>query len=154
LQLPNDYLYGGEGNDRLFGGNGNDYVSGDGGDDLLFGGNGVDTLTGGLGADRFLPGDLAFGDNFDTDVITDFSTAQGDLLLVIRQFEGVNSLANIGLVANDGQAATSAATLVYSQGSGTVFYNKNGAAAGFGVTNEKLATLLGAPNLTLSNFTA
>jgi Ca2+-binding RTX toxin-like protein len=99
----NDRLQGGEGGDTLFGGLGNDELSGDAGDDRLVGdagadkllggagadtllggdgadwlegGRGVDRMTGGSGADRFFfrPGDL----DKSIDVITDFSSAQGD----------------------------------------------------------------------------
>jgi Ca2+-binding RTX toxin-like protein len=149
----NDYLFGDAGNDNLRGGDGNDYLFGDAGDDFLFGNDGKDTLTGGLGADTFLPGDNSFSDNASTDVITDFSTIQGDLLLVINEFVGVSSINNVGIVGSDADVATSAKILVYSSGSGTVFYNKNGADAGFGdVLEPKLATLLGAPTLALGNF--
>jgi Ca2+-binding RTX toxin-like protein len=149
----NDFLYGGAENDRLSGDDGDDYLYGDAGDDVLLYSNGKDTLTGGLGADTFYFGDESFSNNASVDVITDFSTAQGDTLNVIGQFLGVSSINNVAIVASDAVVANSAQTLVYSLGSGTVFYNKNGAAAGFGdVTEPKLATLLGAPILTLSNF--
>jgi Ca2+-binding RTX toxin-like protein len=150
-----DFLFGGDGDDGLLGGDGNDFLSGDSGRDTLVGGTGVDTLVGGLGADEFAPGDafvVTLADNFSTDFITDFSVAQGDRLDVFFRYVGVVGSGNLALVANDSLAAGSDKALVYSQGSGTLFYNKNLTTSGFGVTNEKLAILLGAPALTAANF--
>lgn len=64
----NDVLDGGAGDDTIIGGSGNDLISG---------GNGNDTLTGATGADRFL-----FDDADGSDVIIDFSAAQGDQVLL------------------------------------------------------------------------
>jgi VCBS repeat-containing protein len=58
---------------EAFGGTGNDIITGAIGNDLLVGGDGNDTLTGGAGADRF-----RFDNADGTDVIIDFSAAQGD----------------------------------------------------------------------------
>jgi serralysin len=72
-------LEGGAGNDVLNGGAGNDTLDGGAGDDILIGGLGTDTLTGGTGADRFvfnLLKELGLGTL--RDVITDFSSAEGD----------------------------------------------------------------------------
>ena len=85
-----DRLIGGDGTDTLGGGQGGDVLNGgarrdilDGGDgaDILTGGTGKDRLTGGAGADQFafLDGDLS-ADHSLTDIITDFSQAQGDLI--------------------------------------------------------------------------
>ncbi len=150
-----DFLFGGDGDDGLIGGDGNDFLSGDSGRDTLAGGTGVDTLVGGFGADDFAPGDAyvdPLADNFSTDFITDFSVAQGDRLLVFGLYVGVNVVNDVALVANDSLAAGSNQALVYSQGSGNLFYNKNLTTAGFGVTNEKLAILFGAPTLTTASF--
>ncbi|NER07505.1 MAG: calcium-binding protein [Okeania sp. SIO3C4] len=67
-----DVMYGGKGNDNLFGGKDNDSLFGDLGNDTLQGENGTDTLTGGSGADLFI---------ITGDVVTDFSSAQGDQFL-------------------------------------------------------------------------
>jgi len=75
----NDVIYGGAGNDTLYAGTGNDRLVGGAGDDTLVGGPGNDILTGGTGADTFkwVLNDASGG---ATDVITDFSKAQGDVL--------------------------------------------------------------------------
>ncbi|MDE1250871.1 retention module-containing protein [Vibrio aestuarianus] len=71
----------------LTGGSGDDYIEGGAGDDILHGGAGNDILVGGLGAD-ILTGDGGADifkwtlDSVDdkTDTITDFSTAEGDVI--------------------------------------------------------------------------
>lgn len=74
-----DRIEGHAGNDSLHGGAGNDTLDGGSGFDVLDGGTGVDTLTGFHHADDFVfaPGDSSIGAGF-RDVITDFSTVQGD----------------------------------------------------------------------------
>ncbi len=73
------------------------------GDDTLDGGRGSDTLTGGAGLDHFV-----FGANYGVDRITDFSTADGDVIVLkqlgpafdtfeevmaVASYSGVNDLA-------------------------------------------------------------
>ena len=86
-----DRLILGGGNDQGYGGTGNDNLSGELGDDALFGGNntdklhgarGQDTLSGGNGADLFVfktANDSTFS-LAQRDTITDFSTAQHDII--------------------------------------------------------------------------
>ncbi len=64
--------------DAIFGGDGSDTLVGGAGSDLLVGGGsgtGTNTLTGGAGADTFLLDRIG-----STNVVTDFSKAQGDIL--------------------------------------------------------------------------
>jgi Ca2+-binding RTX toxin-like protein len=77
--LSLDTLSGDAGNDSLTGGVGNDSLVGGDGNDTLTGGGGNDTMTGGSGADMFYfrAGDLGPASG-PSDVITDFSTADGD----------------------------------------------------------------------------
>lgn len=82
-----DKLNGGDGNDRLFGGTGNDRISGGDGDDVINGGAGGDVLTGGQGADRFDFSDLSDSAPGSTDIIRDFSSADGDHL----DFSGIDA---------------------------------------------------------------
>ena len=74
-----DILLGGAGNDTLYGDAGNDTLNGGSGFDVIDGGAGIDTLTGFHHADDFVfaPGDSSIGAGF-RDVVTDFSTVQGD----------------------------------------------------------------------------
>ena len=70
-----DTLLGGGAADVLAGSENADVLDGGSGSDLMLGGLGDDLLTGGLGPDRFL-----FEDD-GADVVTDFSSAEGDLLI-------------------------------------------------------------------------
>lgn len=75
-----DVISGQGGSDDLYGQSGNDHLSGGGGADLLNGGGGRDVLRGGSGADLFV-----FSMRMDSrpglsDLILDFSHAEGDRL--------------------------------------------------------------------------
>jgi len=81
-QEGNDTVYGGGGQDVLGGGDGDDYlyaqeandwVYGEAGNDYIDGGAGTDELYGGTGADLF-----AFRADSETDIVFDFSQAEGD----------------------------------------------------------------------------
>ena len=76
----------GDGYDNVLSGNGgNDNIDGGAGKDTLRGGVGLDRLTGGAGADRFVfERVIEFGGTTATtcDVVTDFSHAQGDTIVV------------------------------------------------------------------------
>ncbi|UUW90587.1 calcium-binding protein [Pimelobacter simplex] len=67
-----DRLVGTPGTDLIFGRGGDDRLIGKGGDDVLVGGPGRNRLTGGRGADLFIGARK-------TNVVTDFSAAQGDV---------------------------------------------------------------------------
>lgn len=76
----------GDANDNILSGNGGaDVIDGRDGNDILRGGVGIDRLTGGAGADRFVfERVIEFGGTSPTacDVITDFSHAQGDCIVL------------------------------------------------------------------------
>ncbi|WP_293406682.1 Ig-like domain-containing protein [Phenylobacterium sp.] len=72
-----DVLLGDLGDDTLLGGQGNDAIQGGEGKDLLSGDLGDDVLTGGAGADLFF-----FQAGGGRDVVTDFSRAEGDLIVL------------------------------------------------------------------------
>lgn len=71
--LGNDSLNGGSGDELIRGGKGDDTMSGGRGDDWISGDRGSDTMSGGPGADTFHSSSGA-----GLDVLTDFSTAEGD----------------------------------------------------------------------------
>lgn len=86
-------LDGGAGNDTLYGGAGNDVLLGGLGDDILYGQDGADTLTGGDGADTFVfEADTAYKAR---DTITDFSTAEGDVIDLRDLLELYDPLTNV-----------------------------------------------------------
>ncbi|MBD2270171.1 M10 family metallopeptidase C-terminal domain-containing protein [Anabaena sp. FACHB-1391] len=144
--LGNDILNGSTGNDFLFGGDGDDSLSGGDDDDYLTGGLGSNNLFGGAGIDQFVfSGDNPFNttDN-GVDIIADFSTGVDQLVLSKTVFDFLTSDVGIGLsdlsdfdyVEDDEFAGDSEARIVYSLTSGSLFYNQDGATAGFGTGGE------------------
>ncbi|MFN7500040.1 MAG: calcium-binding protein, partial [Dolichospermum sp.] len=140
--LGNDILNGSTGNDFLFGGDGNDSLSGGDGDDFLTGGLGSNNLLGGTGSDQFVFSEAI---SFNTvDIIADFSTGIDQLVLSKTVFDFLSSDVGIGLsdtsdfdyVEDDEFAGDSNARIVYSVTSGSLFYNQDGATAGFGTGGE------------------
>ncbi|MGB3422577.1 MAG: alkaline phosphatase [Dolichospermum sp.] len=146
---------------RLVGGAGNDILIGGIGNDTLVGGAGNDILTGGAGNDVFsFAGNAAFtvvSQGLDT--IQDFGIGSDQILLSKSVFASVTSVIGQGfslaeefaVVEDDDLVGTSNGLIVYSQSSGSLYYNQNGAAAGFG-TGGEFAILATAPTLTASNF--
>jgi Ca2+-binding RTX toxin-like protein len=75
-----DALRGAAGDDLLNGGAGNDRLNGGDGIDFLNGGSGADRLTGGAGADWFQFTSLSDSTATQRDTITDFNSAEGDII--------------------------------------------------------------------------
>ncbi|NEP91364.1 MAG: hypothetical protein F6K18_33725 [Okeania sp. SIO2C2] len=147
----NDLLRGGEGddilagrigNDRMLGGDGDDILSGGQGRDRINGGAGDDTLTGGASIDRFIfnTNSTFSANDVGVDTITDFNQGQDLILLDKTTFAALESDAGEGfsvdgefaVVDSDEAAATSEALIVHSTATGSLFYNPNGVADGFG----------------------
>lgn len=81
LGIDNIDLAGSSSGDSIFGNKGRNTLSGDGGADSLSGGRGVDQLEGGSGGDTFLFAKRDTGKtDAKADTITDFSTADGDVI--------------------------------------------------------------------------
>ncbi|MDB9535389.1 esterase-like activity of phytase family protein [Dolichospermum planctonicum CS-1226] len=160
--LGNDRLIGNALNNSLNGGAGNDTLVGAAGDDTLVGGLGTDNLLGGAGNDQFVfNGMTAFSaTTFGLDNIADFST--GDKIVLSKTvFAAVTSVAGAGFsaasefgtVTDDADAAISSALIVYNSVLGSLVYNQNGAAAGYGTGGEFAAVnILGASTLVASDF--
>jgi Ca2+-binding RTX toxin-like protein len=147
-------LVGNAGNNLLNGQAGNDTLIGNGGNDILVGSTGNDVLTGGSGNDSF---NYFTGADFASsaiaiDQITDFGRVTGNrdtILLSRTTFNVGTSFAN---VTTDKLAATSAARIVFSTGTGNLFYNQNASAAGFG-SGGQFAHLNGIAAMVASDFT-
>jgi Ca2+-binding RTX toxin-like protein len=77
-----DTIEGGDGHYQLYGDYGIDTLNGGSGNDWLWGGGGGDTMSGGSGADTFVwwYTTESDGTSWNTDFITDFNRAEGDLL--------------------------------------------------------------------------
>ncbi|MBD2568896.1 M10 family metallopeptidase C-terminal domain-containing protein [Anabaena lutea] len=127
----NDRLTGNSLNNLLVGGAGNDLLQGLAGNDTLWGGNGDDILTGGVGVDQFrFQGSGVFNANLGVDYITDFTVGQDKIALSKATFNAITNavgqaLTNFAVVANDGLVDASTARIVYSQETGSIFYNQN-----------------------------
>lgn len=158
-----DVINGQDGNDTINGLAGNDLLRGGLGNDTLIGGKDNDTLVGDAGQDYF---QFSTGISFNTndlgiDTISDFVSGTDKIVLGINTFTQLNSPVGGGLVAlNDfaivsdfTNAAVEIATakIVYNLGTGGLFYNENGAVAGFG-NGGQFATLANYPTITASDF--
>lgn len=134
-------LSGGRGRDTLDGQNGRDTLNGGQGSDNLTGGAGNDNLTGSRGTDQFIyrTGRGFRDSDIGIDTITDFRANQ-DVIQLSRTTFGLSSIPGFGfdiasefaVVANNDLAQDSAARIVFSRGSRTLFYNPNGSSSGFG----------------------
>jgi Ca2+-binding RTX toxin-like protein len=157
----NDTLDGGNGDDTLLGGNGLDTIFGGAGNDTLTGGVGNDSLTGGVGNDSFLfnggvaiTGAVTVASLLGKDTISDFNKVAGNqdkIVLSKGTFAQITTAvgglttADFATVATDAAILTSisSAAILYSTGTGNLFYNQNGATAGVGVNGGNFATVTG-----------
>ncbi|GBD53519.1 hypothetical protein NIES298_40660 [Microcystis aeruginosa NIES-298] len=152
----NDRLTGNSLNNTLTGGGGNDQLTGQNGNDSLIGGFGDDLLTGGNGSDNF----IFNSSNLGIDAISDFTPGSDKIVLSKAIFTALQSIIGNGFsqpaefasVADDDLVATSSAFIVYSNSSGSIYYNQNGSAAGLGSGSE-FANLLTVPTLIAADFT-
>ncbi|QXE24053.1 Na-Ca exchanger/integrin-beta4 [Richelia sinica FACHB-800] len=155
----NDILSGGIGDDRLWGEAGNDMLSGGSGNDTLWGGLGDDVLTGDVGNDKYLfQGSGAFSTTLGVDYISQFEVGLDSIVLKKATFTAVTNaagqaLTDFAVVSDDGFVDASNARIVFSQSTGSLFYNQNGNVLGAASVFE--FARLGNPEITLtsSNFT-
>lgn len=139
LGTGDDIAHGNGGSDTIYGAEGSDTIYGDSGADTLDGGDGLDRLTGGTGADVFVfHAANAFN---NVDVISDFSTSDGDKIDISDLLTGYNAATdNIGDFV---QLVTS--------GSDTLLkVDLDGGATGHSMT--QIATLTGVTGLSLSSL--
>ena len=128
----NNILQGNSGNNILSGLNGNDTLTGGVGNDTLTGGVGNDTLTGGVGNDKYLfQSSGVFSSALGTDYITQFEAGQDQVVLSKTTFAAITNavgqaFTDFAVVSNDASVDASNARIVFSQGSGSIFYNQNG----------------------------
>jgi ELWxxDGT repeat protein len=119
-------------NNILNGGNGNDRLQGLAGDDTLWGGTGDDILNGGSGSDRYRFQDSgAFSSSLGVDYISQFEAGQDLIVLSLSTFTEVTDavgqpLTDFQIVADDFLVDGSSAHIIYSETTGTLFYNQNG----------------------------
>ncbi|WP_242482084.1 Calx-beta domain-containing protein [Trichormus variabilis] len=151
----NDRLTGNALNNILAGGNGNDQLQGLAGNDTLWGGLGDDILTGGAGQDKYLfQSSGVFSSSLGVDYISQFDVGQDQIVLSKATFNAVTNsagqaLTDFAVVSDDEFVNASSARIVYSQGSGSLFYNRDGNVLGTGTVFE--FARLGNPDITLSS---
>lgn len=147
-----DRITGDDKNNRLSGNGGKDYISGLGGNDVISGGAGKDVLRGDEGKDSFVfDTDKAFQLSDGSDRILDFNTRQDRIVLDRTTFTTVGKQVSFAAVNSIAEAESSGALITYVQSQGRLFYNENGAAAGFG-NGGLVALLKNSSNLTAANF--
>ncbi|QJB46713.1 S8 family serine peptidase [Dolichospermum flos-aquae] len=150
----NNRLTGNALNNTLNGGGGNDQLQGLGGDDILWGGLGDDILTGGSGNDTYLfQGNGVFTTALGVDYITQFDIGQDKIALSKATFNAVingvgQALTDFAVVGDDDLVNPSNARIVFSQSSGSLFYNQDGNL--LGATSVFEFARLGNPDITLS----
>jgi len=119
-------------NNILQGNSGNNILSGLNGNDTLWGGVGNDTLTGGVGNDKYLfQSSGVFSSALGTDYITQFEARQDQVVLSKTTFSAITNavgqaFTDFAVVPNDTLVDASNARIVFSQGTGSIFYNQNG----------------------------
>lgn len=157
--LANDIIGNGSAN-TLRGESQNDLLSGEGGNDNLLGGTGADTLVGGAGSDSLTPNDAgdtsidiiryATGAPFSTadigiDSFIGFistGTGQDQIELSKTTFTALTSATGTGfsvgsefaIVTSLTDAQNSSAFIVFDSVTTALYYNQNGALAGFGTS--------------------
>jgi Ca2+-binding RTX toxin-like protein len=139
----------------------NNRITGNTANNTLSGGAGNDTLTGGVGSDFFLfDTNAAFTNStLGSDRIADFSLDHDKIVLDLTTFTTLTSIAGNGfsvnhefaVVSNNTAVATASALIVYSSGTGSLFYNQNGSATGLG-SGSQFATLSNIPALEADDF--
>ncbi|WP_234300981.1 Calx-beta domain-containing protein [Sphaerospermopsis aphanizomenoides] len=151
----NDRITGNSLGNLLVGAEGSDLLQGLAGNDILSGGLGDDFLNGGVGNDEFrFQGNGVFNANLGADYITLFEVGQDKIALSKATFNAITNaagqaLTDFAVVANNGLVDASNARIVYSQETGSIFYNQNGNVLGAASVFE--FAYLGNPDATLSS---
>jgi Ca2+-binding RTX toxin-like protein len=130
--LGPDTLTGLSGNDTLIGGEGRDRLDGGAGNDRLSGGTGSDWLKAGEGRDRFIFDHGAPFTATSQDRIVDFEKGQDKIVLDRSTFTALRGKVSFASVQTIAQAGGSMALITYIRSTGRLYYNADGAIAGFG----------------------
>ncbi|GLK75266.1 hypothetical protein GCM10008171_05200 [Methylopila jiangsuensis] len=145
LTYVDDEAYGDASANFFFGADGDDILDGRAGADLLQGGAGADVLTGGTGADVFDYTEYAF-QQWRGDVITDFSTAQGDKISLGYWF-GAKSATSFTLGK---EATTAKVSLFFDADTHRLWYDQDG--TGTQYSKMLFATLEDVTTLSINDF--
>jgi Ca2+-binding RTX toxin-like protein len=143
-------LLGSQGNDALYGDERDNRLEGTGGDDLLCGLAGNDMLIGGSGADTFVYTYWYDGSSDGSvDTIADFTAGEDRIGLMASDF-ALTSLDEIDFFSGSDVQAQDRAALLYDPETGVLSFDFDGSA---GMDPVALATITGAPALTMQDFT-
>ena len=131
-----------------------DAISGSASEDVLGAGKGADKLTGGDAADQFVFNTRDRFGKRGADTITDFNPSQGDKLVLSP--DALPGLSDPELTTVTSKKALkaaqkSAATLIYYEPLGQLFYDQNGSSKKFG-KGGLFAILSGAPALSTDDL--
>ncbi|WP_166644590.1 calcium-binding protein, partial [Halomonas ventosae] len=98
---------------------GDDALSGDSGDDILVGGPGNESLAGGAGADTFVWnfGDQGTSTDPAEDTVTDFTSAQGDVLDVSDLLSNMSDVADLSGYIQAEESGSDTILYISSEGS-------------------------------------
>lgn len=163
-------LVGTNGSDVIRGGAGDDFISAGAGDDVIDAGAGDDSVSGGIsvviepgGNDRITLGAgrdaLVFHQHgtSNADIVTDFVAGEDRIELFLLEdalalFGAFGSLAPTAFLSATNNVATSAThRIIYNTSNGELWLDQDGNGAS---APSLLATLIGIPTLTASDFTA
>jgi Ca2+-binding RTX toxin-like protein len=163
-----EHAYGGSLGDKLTGNSLSNNLLGSLGDDTLKGAAGNDLLIGGVGNDTFcFSGTALTGTNtvsaiLGVDLISDFAVGVDKIALSKATFTKITTaltgeITNFAIVGADNLVGSQSAAIVYSSGSGNLFYNSDGvtndaANNGLGINGGNFAFLTGKPALTANSF--
>lgn len=156
-----DRVTGGQLKEFIDGLAGNDVIVSGEGNDFLLGGTGKDVLTGGKGKDQFMFSNgeafieirsIPFDRTMGVDKITDFEVKQDKINLYRDTFTALSGRRiSFESVTTKKAAQTSKALITYIPKTGSLFYNQNGAKAGFG-SGGRFADLTNGLELRAKNF--
>jgi Ca2+-binding RTX toxin-like protein len=123
-------LTGNDGINFIVGNNGANIINGGGNNDRLSGGGGNDTLTGGSGSDGFFF-DTALNGATNVDIITDFSVAEVDVILLDDAiFTGLAGTAGNSITLQEFRIGTAAQDaddhIIYNNVTGALLYDADG----------------------------
>ena len=132
-----------------------DKITGSSEGEVLAGGEGKDVLIGGDGSDGFLfKNPDGFGKK-EADKITDFDPGEGDSVLVDKEIFDLENKVKFKSVTGKKEAKKASKSdqeFIYDDKKGLLYFNENGDSKGWG-DGGIFAKLLGAPELTQSDFT-
>ena len=132
-----------------------DKITGSSETEVLAGGLGKDVLKGGSGTDGFLFQNIRKFGKREADMITDFDSDEGDLILVDKVIFGLSRKIKLKVVTGKKETKKALGTnndFIYDNKKGFLYFNENGKDKGWG-DGGLFVKLQGAPELGATDFT-